>query len=164
MIPNEILIKKVDVENINRLEKIEILENGNLTKELRKNKYLDIKLKEKVFKKKKLLSYNFNSFYGVGEKRISYFSKHFGLNSRFRTNRVNIKFKVRVNFKKLIFNFTYQNTLKKILLKFRKFSTETLRNYKGIRHSFRYPVRGQRTHTNSKTRKRLSKTNLKCFS
>ena len=30
-----------------------------------------------------------------------------------------------------------------------------IRNYKGIRHTLKLPVRGQRTHTNAKTRKRV---------
>lgn len=30
-----------------------------------------------------------------------------------------------------------------------------IKSYKGIRHQFKYPVRGQRTHTNAKTQKKL---------
>ncbi len=31
-----------------------------------------------------------------------------------------------------------------------------LRSYKGLRHKYKLPVRGQRTHTNAKTRKRMT--------
>lgn len=63
--------------------------------------------------------------------------------------------------------------LKKILkLKLANKSLETIinkhiqkfidiRNYKGFRHKNAYPVRGQRTHTNAKTIKKLKKINAK---
>jgi len=36
-----------------------------------------------------------------------------------------------------------------------------IRNYKNYRNNLGYPVRGQRTHTNAKTKKKLFKKNIK---
>jgi len=34
---------------------------------------------------------------------------------------------------------------------------KVMKNYRGFRHNYNYPVRGQRTHTNAKTRKKFRK-------
>lgn len=50
--------------------------------------------------------------------------------------------------------FTYNDTLK---LKIEKQISyfKDIKSYTGTRHLYKYPVRGQRTHTNAKTQKRL---------
>jgi small subunit ribosomal protein S13 len=99
--------------------------------------------KKNIFKKK------FN-FLGVGTSTINNYKKKTGLNLRknisFIKNRLSNKFSVLIN-KKIIsknlkdFNFNCINYLIKI------------KSYRGLRHKLNFPVRGQRTHTNGKTRK-----------
>ena len=103
--------------------------------------------------KRLFVSKDFSFFYGIGENRITQFNKQFGLNKRIKLHKINFITHFKIN--KLISKITYKNSLKKELLKLRKFTIEKLKNYKGVRHMLRYPVRGQRTHTNAKTRKKL---------
>jgi small subunit ribosomal protein S13 len=58
--------------------------------------------------------------------------------------------------RQLIFFFDkeYNKELKNIE-KYKK-----MRNYKGMRHTFKLPVRGQRTHTNAKTIRKYTKQEL----
>jgi small subunit ribosomal protein S13 len=49
---------------------------------------------------------------------------------------------------------SYSDTLKTKIRRVVNFYVK-LKNYKGIRHNLGYPVRGQRTHTNAKTRKKI---------
>ena len=104
---------------------------------------------------KKNLSYKLIE-YGIGKKTISNISKKFGIN-----NRLNF-----LKLKKKHYSNT-ENFLKKIkYIKGRKLKENIKRNidfvinfknYRGIRHKFKYPVRGQRTHTNAKTAKKSRK-------
>lgn len=96
---------------------------------------------------------DFKKIYGLGKNNVLFFYKQFGLNRRLKSNK--IKYTVYLNTNKLSDKITYQNNLKNYLLKNRRFSIEKLKNYKAVRHQLRYPVRGQRTRTNSKTRKKL---------
>jgi len=107
----------------------------------------------KFLKKKKFDVNKFIKIYGIGKNRIFSFYNKFGLNRRVRL--IKVKYRIFKNINLLINKLTFRNTLQNKLLNIRKFTIESLRNYKGIRHSLRYPVRGQRTHTNAKTRKRL---------
>ena len=107
----------------------------------------------KFLKKKKFDVNKFIKNYGIGKNRIFSFYNKFGLNNRLRF--IKAKYKIFKHINILINKLTFRNTLKNKLLNIRKFTVESLRNYKGVRHSLRYPVRGQRTHTNAKTRKRL---------
>ena len=102
---------------------------------------------------KKKLSYKLIEF-GIGEKTITSISKKFGINNRLKV----------LKLKKKHYSST-ENFLKKIkYIKGRKLKENIKRNidfvinfknYKGIRHRFKYPVRGQRTHTNAKTRRKF---------
>lgn len=96
---------------------------------------------------------DFKRIYGIGKNRLIFFYNLFGLNKRLQFNKVSYIIFLSIN--KLVDKFTYKNTLKSVLVKIRKFTVEKLKNYKGARHLLRYPVRGQRTHTNAKTRKKL---------
>lgn len=80
-----------------------------------------------------------------------------GLNKK----KINITLKLN---KKNIFNkiftlFTYNETLK-IKLEKQISYYRNLKNYRGMRHIYKYPVRGQRTHTNAKTQKKLKLINI----
>jgi ribosomal protein S13 len=65
---------------------------------------------------------------------------------------------------RLINHLTFKKTLKDKIIKLRMFVINDLKNYVYIRYVNGYPVRGQRTHTNSKTRKRLMMTSFNNFS
>jgi len=118
-----------------------------LTKEKIKNENFNFMNKKFYFIR------DFKKIYGIGKNRLIFFYNQFGLNKRFQFNKVNYTVFLSVN--KLTDKFTYKNTFKSVLIKIRKFTVEKLKNYKGARHLLRYPVRGQRTHTNAKTRKKL---------
>ena len=106
-----------------------------------------------VSNKKYYFMFNFKKIYGIGKNRLTFFYKQFGLNNRLKSNKV--KYIVYLNTNKLVNKFTFKNSLKNFLIKNRSFLIEKVRNYKALRHELRYPVRGQRTRTNSKTRKKL---------
>jgi len=104
----------------------------------------------------------FKNLYGVGEKSLILFRTLFGLNVRYKLNTFHKKTKKNIN--QIVDRLTYKNNLKLKLLSYRKFTIDILKNYKGVRHSFRYPVRGQRTHSNAKTRKKLKFTSQESWS
>jgi small subunit ribosomal protein S13 len=74
-----------------------------------------------------------------------------GLNSRFIPKNLKSKYTLSLN---LFFRlFCISNDNKKIKGENVQFFIK-IRTFKGLRHKSRYPVRGQRTHTNAKTNKR----------
>lgn len=91
--------------------------------------------------------------------------KEFGINSKIQ-KKVYSKLGInkKIPFIKLKNNllFKTENVFKKQQIKKGKFLKENikknidflieLKSYKGTRHKLKYPVRGQRTHTNAKTR------------
>lgn len=92
-------------------------------------------------------------------------TKEFGINNKIQKR---ICYKIGINNKKKIFKLKsnllvkMENFLKKQQISKGKILKESikknieflieLKNYKGIRHKLKYPVRGQRTHTNAQTR------------
>ena len=93
--------------------------------------------------------------FGIGNSSIEKICKKFGLNNRIHILKCKLKTTRRIN--NLINKLTFKRTLKNKIIRIRKFSMEELKNYKGIRYELGYPIRGQRTHTNAKTRKKLQK-------
>lgn len=95
---------------------------------------------------------SFKSTYGIGKKRVQSLSLKCGLNSNF----LNIKSKMLVNkkikkyFNKCVFSTELRAQNKKYFNFF-----WTIRIYKGFRHKFKLPGRGQRTKTNAKTKKKI---------
>lgn len=78
--------------------------------------------------------------------------KKFGLNTR--TCKINLLEK----YKKLILKFFQTKNLGKKLKQKTKDNIDFIiknKTYKGIRHKNKYPARGQRTHTNAKTKKKI---------
>lgn len=101
--------------------------------------------------------------YGVGRKIPSHIIKNSGLNARnnpkvFKKDTINYIAKhFEFLFEKNKFNpFTVGRTLRSRIENFIKFSI-SIKTYKGMRHELKYPVRGQRTHTNAKTTKKQKK-------
>lgn len=104
------------------------------------------------FKDKKInYILNFSLTYGVGNIRLLNFVKNLGVNNRF----FNIKTKKKLNIKieKFFRRFRYTFHLRNKIKKNFNFLW-TIRNYKGFRHKFNLPARGQRTKTNAKTKKK----------
>jgi len=89
--------------------------------------------------------------FGINRKRQKNTWSKTGINTKnlFITIKKNLAFKVEILLKKEQVNrgkFLKENIKKNV-----EFLIE-LKNYKGNRHKLKYPVRGQRTHTNAKTR------------
>jgi len=97
---------------------------------------------------------NFLNFFGIGENRYFFICKKIGLNPNSKRMEYGKKIGVKLEF--LIKKYTYNHSLKKKIKNVINFYLK-LRNYRGLRHSGSYPVRGQRTRTNAKTSKRLKK-------
>jgi small subunit ribosomal protein S13 len=95
---------------------------------------------------------NFSNIYGVNSKKVKNLCQNFGLNPSnkdFKVKKKNNGFVVK-NFK---IN-EYDKNLKLQIRKNIKFLNQ-IRTYKGVRHNLKLPVRGQRTKTNGKTKKRF---------
>ena len=88
--------------------------------------------------------------YGLGKNKISELVKHIGLNTRKYPNLFKLKQQLEVEkkLKKVIRGKKYKDNIKESIIFLSKIKT-----YKGVRHKLGYPVRGQRTHTNAKTKK-----------
>jgi small subunit ribosomal protein S13 len=90
---------------------------------------------------------------GLNFNKIKSIYSDIGLNFRYKKLAIKSRHQLKLNLN--IKRFSYDKTLKikiKRVIDFYK----SIKNYRGIRHIKKYPVRGQRTRTNAKTRKRLS--------
>jgi ribosomal protein S13 len=94
--------------------------------------------------------------YGIGAKTIVFFSKKFGINLICSKK---IKLTQFSAIDKIAFELAFGKILINKLISIRKFNIFTIKNYASTRHVSRYPARGQRTKTNSNTRKKF-KTEL----
>ena len=93
---------------------------------------------------------NFSLTYGVGNIRLQKVIKNLGVNCRFLNLKTKKKINTRVEtfFRRFRYTFHLRNKKKKNL-DFLWF----IRSYKGFRHKFSLPARGQRTKTNARTKK-----------
>lgn len=103
--------------------------------------------------KKKKYSYK-NSNFGVGSKKKLILRKIFGLNIRKKPRKLRLKVKDKI--KKILSKKKVDKSLNIKIQNIIQFYIE-IKSYKGLRHKFKYPVRGQRTRTNAKT---IKKKNL----
>ncbi len=107
-----------------------------------------------MYKKKIEISFSFfKKVFGCGSLSQKEFFNYYGINVRLRSVKLKQEFfnKIRI----LIDELTFRRTLKMKLITTRKFIIEKIKNYTSLRYTLRYPIRGQRTHTNGKTRKNL---------
>jgi small subunit ribosomal protein S13 len=102
------------------------------------------KIKNKTFS-------NQNLNFGLGDKKKLNLRKIFGLNIRKAPRKSKLKIKDQI--KKILFLNRIGKVLKNKIKKTIQFYID-LKSYKGFRHKFKYPVRGQRTKTNAKTVKK----------
>lgn len=108
---------------------------------------------------KKILYYlSPNSLYGLNKKIKKKMCKKIGVNFRVRSEYLKVKHKSKVNF--FLKSIKLGTSLRKKIQNNIKFYKK-IKNFRGNRHQFGYPVRGQRTHTNRKTRRRLNKKPIK---
>jgi len=103
-------------------------------------------------KKTKIKSLKINSTkFGVGLKKKISLRKIFGLNIRKKPRKIKLKQKNLI--RKILFKNKVGKQLKTKIQSIIKFYVD-LKSYKGLRHKYKYPVRGQRTRTNAKTTKK----------
>ena len=114
------------------------------------------KLNKNIKDLNKLQITKLNNIYGVGNNTLFSLYNKYGLNNRIKI--LKLKSTTFRKIKNSINKSTSKNRLRSKQIEIRKFATVRLKNYKGMRHLLRYPVRGQRTHSNGKTRKRLKNT------
>lgn len=87
---------------------------------------------------------------GLGFSNFKKIYNKMGLNPK-KSNIV-VKFKHQKKVNKLYQKVSYSQTLKSKIKRAIGFYLK-IRNYRGVRHLYSFPVRGQRTHTNGKTKK-----------
>jgi small subunit ribosomal protein S13 len=94
--------------------------------------------------------------YGIGKKGATFICKNLGLTDNIRIFELTKEQKIKLI--RYIENSTLLITedLKRSIFDF-KTKLITIRSYRGIRSQQGFPVRGQRTHTNSKTSKKFKK-------
>ena len=92
-----------------------------------------------------------NIKFGIGATKKKSLRKIFGLNIRKTPRKIQIKQKNLI--RKILVKNKIGKQLKTKIQDIIKFYID-LKNYKGIRHKYKYPVRGQRTRTNAKTTKK----------
>lgn len=90
--------------------------------------------------------------FGVNKGQVKYLFNYSGLNNRIPINGSRIKQSTEVNknLKKIKIGKKLKEDIRTTIL-----FLSRIKSYKGIRHKFKYPVRGQRTHTNAKTNKKI---------
>jgi small subunit ribosomal protein S13 len=101
----------------------------------------------KGFVKSKIIKKN----YGIGLNNTKLLYGKFGFNIRAKLVKRVYLISRRLRF--VVSNLTHKNELR-LIKKENVYHYIKLKNYKGTRHKYKYPVRGQRTHTNAKTRKK----------
>ena len=91
------------------------------------------------------------ALFGISFNIKNIFIKRIGLN--FRKNIIYLKKTHFLILEKIVKKFVIGRILKE-KKKSNILFLSKIKNYRGMRHSLYYPVRGQRTHTNAKTRKK----------
>jgi small subunit ribosomal protein S13 len=89
--------------------------------------------------------------YGLNKNLVFNLYDNLGLNTRVFASKFKRKHSSKLNqkIKNLLIGKKLKNKIKEIV----NFSI-VIKTFRGMRHKLRYPVRGQRTHTNAKTRKK----------
>ncbi len=109
-----------------------------------------LSINEKSKEQKLNFILNFSLTYGVGYIRLKKAIKNLGINYRF--NNVKTKKKINIKIENFFRRFRYTVHLRKEKKKNLDFLW-LIRSYKGLRHKFSLPARGQRTKTNARTKK-----------
>ena len=92
------------------------------------------------------------NIFGIGFEKAKIFFDRVGINKR--NNPLFIKKKKFNGLNKLIKKNLTEKKLKKNIQEKKTFS-QKIKTYKSIRNKLNYPCRGQRTHTNAKTKRKI---------
>lgn len=106
----------------------------------------------KIRYKRNTLGYFLTKNYGVGKGLREFLTLFIGLNDRFRSCRLKTRHFVLIRKKGRLMLFgkeAKKDLRERMLLMIR------IKTYRGMRHKMKYPSRGQRTHTNGKTKKKF---------
>ena len=109
----------------------------------------------KTISDSKSILYSLNILYGINKFQSNKICKNIGINPQITLNKLKNNHVNRI--------ITYINKNLKVEQILKKFTSDKINNLieiksnRGIRQSVGLPVRGQRTHTNAKTSKRLKK-------
>ena len=95
---------------------------------------------------------------GVGFSTLYDMKSLFGVNLK-KGAQFNLSYNGLLRIKKYL-RIKKTTSLLNILIKKRTANHISIKSYKGLRYKKGYPVRGQRTHTNSKTQRKLSSARL----
>lgn len=90
------------------------------------------------------------SCFGVGKKILKLEHFKLGINYKIRLKKLKRSFVTKIS--KSINKTNVGKKLKSLIARNIHFAIN-IRTYRGIRHKLKYPVRGQRTHTNARTKK-----------
>lgn len=95
-----------------------------------------------------------NKIFGINKSTILKIYKKIGINTKINIIKISKikKWKIQKYLQFQLIETPLQDLIKNNILK-----QINVRTYKGLRHKYNYPVRGQRTHTNCKTQKKLKK-------
>ena len=109
---------------------------------------------ESKLSENKSIYFALRSVYGIGKNKAFLICKKLGFSYNLKVKNVSPN---KINqILKLVesLNFVFANDLKKIKL-LRKQHLINIKSYRGLRRKKGFPVRGQRTHTNAKTSKKI---------
>jgi small subunit ribosomal protein S13 len=105
-----------------------------------------------ILKIKQNLSKDLISTFGIGKKTSIKFFENIGVNLKIKPRNLKLE-KLSI----LSSHLENESTGKKLKLQIKECNdfTQKIKTYKGIRNKLKYPCRGQRTHTNGKTKKKF---------
>ncbi len=111
---------------------------------------------DKAISNSKSILYSLTFLYGINKYQSKRICKNIGINPKTTINQL------KKNQLNRLINYINKNIkIEQLLKKIKKDNFNNLLNIKtnrGIRHNLGLPVRGQRTHTNAKTSKKLKNT------
>lgn len=99
-----------------------------------------------------------STVYGIGPARAEKICEELGLGKNIRVNQLT-NIQIYEISKHIEEHYLVGSDLRKDIRYFLQ-KLKSLKCYRGIRHTMKLPVRGQRTHTNAKTQKRIGKQRL----
>lgn len=98
------------------------------------------------------------AIFGINNSNSKQIISSLGLSNNIKIKELTAEQKIKLD--KIITHYPQNFNLKRDIKNNIK-NYEEINNYRGVRHSYKQPVRGQRTHTNSGYWKRLKKKNEK---
>lgn len=106
-------------------------------------------------KKEKYIRIALSYVYGIGKTNASLICNSIGIGNKTRVDKITDRQMYHI--RKIVKNkYKITNDLRKYILFNIKRYIE-IKSFRGLRHKLSYPVRGQRTHTNAATQKKLSR-------